>query len=160
MPEQAADPAVIRRYVQDITKVDQGGISGSEDIVGNLSRSTGITPVYVISGLQIPSNSQVFVNKNVNAVNDGTTVYTVTTGKTFYMFGCIWGAEGVGLLKVVVKQGSTELFEVLGGTAITAYGQIASASPIAALGSGVVISVTGAGVSNNFCTVYGVEVFN
>jgi len=100
------------------------------------------------------------VNATVQLVNDGVTVYTVTTGKTFYCMGVVLSHNANGGATEEIKSGATVVVEVFMDTTATTNAPISitSTTPIFSSASGVVITVTGAGASHNSVTLFGYEI--
>lgn len=178
-PANKLDPVLVRRVVKQITNIDPGANPQFTDI-NSIIAGTGVIPVIPMNtpaneALQVyprgwwgggtvdaignagTAQSQSLVNATWSGAADGSTVYTVTTGKTFYCAGVAMGANAAGTTLNVLKVAGTSVVSSLTNqtsfaTALTSGGQ----TPIfkAASASAITANSGGAG---NFGTLWGWE---
>ena len=124
-------------------------------VVAGVTNSVSITSI--TSGLTVPSSAQSVITANVGSSASGTTVYTVTAGKTFYCTGILITNMGAGAAELLFKLDGTSKFAFL-----LPIGTGASGTSSFYLGGGILftlaatkaITVTGGTFS---CTVTGFE---
>jgi len=126
---------------------------GSPTVSGNVQ-------VSVSNEIATPSSTQDVVSKSY--IHSGTGVedlYTVTTGKTFYLFGMTFRAgSSSASLKLFKNDGTTRIFHILnagstaGGNSSTIYG---GGSPIAVYTTAQIVKVQS--IANQETSIWGIE---
>lgn len=175
---QKFDPKWLRKLIQIYTTVDPGSVP-QEDL-NNVFNQFGIQPVAFVTlknqairaynpgfaralaaGTAIEQNSDsTFVQTAVSGVttagvNDGTTVYTVTTGKTFYCMNMSLGNANGAAFGFYIKVAGTTVFSTwLNAGASQSY---CSYFPLFYATSGQAITVTGSGNGGNQVSLIGWE---
>lgn len=179
---QKFDPKWIRKLIQIYTTVDPGVVP-TEDL-NAIFNQFGIQPVVFVTlknqairaynpgfaraisgGTAIEQNadstfvqSPVSANTGSTGQNNGTTVYTVTTGRTFYCTGLLLsnGGNATGQMLLQTAAGATTLWcDVM--LQNTARWYSSGQTPLFSVPSAGVITVTGGGAGGNECVLVGWE---
>lgn len=120
------------------------------------SGNTSITgQINVASGLPTPTAAQTPVQASVNNQNNGATVYTVTSGKTFYCTGAHISSISTNVTCILSVAGTQKLYTV----ALTGIRceQVFSGGVLFTATSGQTITISGAGATSNCCDIWGWE---
>jgi hypothetical protein len=170
----------VRKVAQIYTGIDPGNV-GMTDLNWIFNKK-GIQPVVfhtmknqaldvynrgfaraVAGGTAVQQNADsTLVQNPVNAtwlgVNDGATVYTVTTGKTLYISGCVVAGANAVIESIKLTNGAGTAFMIgvigaAGGTYTVPSGVV----PITAVSSTDTVKVSGAGAGNNYGSIWGWE---
>lgn len=160
------------RWLQDIV----AQLTGVADLsatpfydLNEIANIYGVQPVVFTTSITRPvaisnaSNTDIrksLINRNTGAtaVNDATTVYTVSTGKTFYCTMISLGVGVAGAASIVQLTIGASVFAVapvqaLGGNVV----MHATDIPLFVANGGSAIKVTGGGAGNNIASIAGFE---
>ena len=125
-----------------------GVTSGNTAITGTVSAN-------VTQALPAIGTGQTFVRAGNTLQNDGTTIYTVTAGKTFYCLG-VW---------LYGQSANTNISLQVAGTTVLRAAGLAATMPMVSASGGIVfvgtgnqaITVTGGGAGGNNVYFWGYE---
>lgn len=176
---QWLDPKWLRKIVQIYTGVDPGLNSPGIDL-NQLLNIRGIQPVAFVTlknqairaynpgfarlvsgGTAIEQNEdstlvQTYVNATIIRQNDGATVYTVTTGKTFYCTGIAVSSEAAAAALMIIQVGGSTVLEHFIPTKDAKW-FTSMPAPLFSGTSGQTITISGAGAALNTCSIFGWE---
>lgn len=118
--------------------------SGSSSIVGSVT-TTQTLPSLPTGATQI--------TKYIANANTGTTIYTVTAGKTFYCFGVTLSCNSATEMGL-----SVAATQVLSGQVTTAASVVFTGGIVFTATAGQAITISGIGAAENSASIWGYEV--
>lgn len=129
-------------------------------LVNNTSGGSAISASNPLQVASSPPANIVNTGATGQNVGDGATVYTVTTGKTFYCTGMMVGNNAGAAKTQTVSAGATQVWSgqyTATGT-VGNHDVIASPTPIFSAASTTAITISGGGAGANVLVLWGYEI--